>query len=59
MYSHTHNSFIKCSIEAGILISGNGTLCSIVAPSQDPLHYGVSSMASQAGENNQTNVTTQ
>ena len=24
--SYTHNSFIECSIEAGILLSGNGTL---------------------------------
>ena len=30
---HTHNSFIECSMEAGILLSGNGALRTIEAPS--------------------------
>ena len=30
---HTHKSCIECSIGAGSLLSGNGILCAIVAPS--------------------------
>ena len=31
--SHTHNSFIECAIQAGKLLSGNGTLRAIDGPS--------------------------
>ena len=31
IYSHTHNSFIECSIEAGILLGGKVALRTIEA----------------------------